>query len=271
MKTAYRWLRLSGLVALLTPVVATAQLIEVKDLESGDIVETLEPGDSLTLEPGDEIRLIMSVEARGRTRYPQTEYWEGQPGGGCARITNANVENANVTIHAGGGNCRAEQIGFRILEDVPGELEGYVTIRVEEDDEEEWDDEEDSAPSRDNYGRDWATDITAALYQGILLREMDSSGGRDYSNRIRRGGYLAVVQIAQEIARSEESRVDIYERGVTNRQRLSALYEHLLDLDTEEVDDDAWSDDLRRINEGRLSDLVGDMVRSRRFRELHEL
>jgi hypothetical protein len=164
-----------------------------------------------------------------------------------------------------GTGSRSERIGYRILEDVRGQLEGSVTIVVEEDEEEE------AAPSRGGYHNDWAREITNTLYRAILMRDMDEAGGRGYSDRIRHGGYSTVVQIAQEMARSEESRVRIYERQVTNRQRLEALYENLLDLSPDDVDDQDWADDLRRLNDGRIAEVVGDMVRSARFREVQDL
>jgi hypothetical protein len=257
-------------LALLAPLAVAAQEIQVKDVESGEIIDTVGPGGTITLSEGDEVRLIMSVQAKGRTYYPQTEYWEGQPNGGAVKITRASVENANATIEAVAGG-RSEAIGYRILEDVRGRLEGSVTIRVEaeEDDEEE-------APARGSqggggYGNDWARGITNTLYQAILMRDMDEQGGRGYADRIRRGGYSTVVQVAEEMARSEESRIRIYDRQVTNRQRLEALYENLLDESSDDVDEEDWAADLRRLSDGRVADVVSEMVRSARFREVQDL
>ncbi len=266
MKMRNRVLSFACGLALLAPLTIVAQQIQVKDVESGEIIETVGPGGTITLSEGDEVRLIMSVEAKGRTYYPQTEYWEGQPNGGAVKITRASVENANATIEAVAGG-RSENIGYRILEEVRGRLEGSVTIRVEAEEEE--------APARGSqgggYSNDWAWEITNTLYQAILMRDMDEQGGRGYADRIRRGGYSTVVQIAQEMARSEESRIRIYDRQVTNRQRLEALYENLLDLSSDDVDEEDWAQDLRRLNDGRIADVVGDMVRSARFREVQDL
>lgn len=135
MKLTFRAMIIAGSLALLAPLAVAAQQIQVKDLESGDIIETVGPGETITLYPGDEVRLIMSVHYNGRTYYPQTEYWEGVPSGGAVRITRASVENANATIKAGAAG-HWEKIGYRILEDVGGRTEGSVTIEVVEDDEE---------------------------------------------------------------------------------------------------------------------------------------
>lgn len=264
MRMKDRVLSFACALALLGPLTIAAQEIQVKDLDTDEIIDTVGPGGTITLAEGDHVRLIMTVNAKGRTYYPQTEYWEGQRNGGAVRITRASVENANATVEAVASG-RSETIGYRILEDVRARTEGSVTIRVEDDEEEE-------ASSGGGYGGggDWASEMTNTLYQAILLRDMDAEGGRGYSDRIRRGGYSTVVQIAQEMARSEESRVRIYERQITNRQRLQSLYENLLGLDPDDVDDEDWAEDLHRLNDGRIADVVSDMVRSSRFREYQE-
>ena len=265
MRMRDRVLSFACALALLAPLTIAAQEIQVKDLDTDEIIDTVGPGGTITLSEGDRVRLIMSVNAKGRTYYPQTEYWEGQRNGGAVRITRASVENANATVEAVASG-RSETIGFRILEEVRGRLEGSVTIRVEHEEE-----TSSGGGHGGGYGGDWAREITNTLYQAILLRDMDEEGGRGYSDLIRRGGYSTVVQIAQEMARSEESRVRIYERQVTNRQRLESLYENLLGLDPDEIDDEDWADDLRRLNDGRIADVVSDMVRSSRVREYHDL
>lgn len=265
MRMRDRVLSFACALALLGPLTIVAQEIQVKDLDTDEIIDTVGPGGTITLSEGDRVRLIMTVHAKGRTYYPQTEYWEGQRNGGAVRITRASVENANATVEAVAGG-RSEAIGYRILEDVRARIEGSVTIRVESEE----DHEESSGGGYGNSG-DWAREITDTLYQAILMRDPDEQGWRGYSDRIRRGGYSTVVQVAQEMARSEESRVRIYERQINNRQRLESLYENLLGLDPDEIDDEDWTEDLRRLNDGRIADVVSDMVRSSRFREYQDL
>lgn len=266
MRMRDRALSFACALALLAPLTIAAQEIQVKDLDTDEIIDTVGPGGTITLSEGDRVRLIMTVHAKGRTYYPQTEYWEGQRNGGAVRITRASVENANATVEAVAAG-RSEAIGYRILEDVRARIEGSVTIRVESEE----DDEASSGGGYGGGGGDWAREITNTLYQAILMRDMDESGGRGYSDRIRRGGYSTVVQVAQEMARSEESRVRIYERQINNRQRLESLYENLLGLDADEIDDEDWTEDLRRLNDGRIADVVTDMVRSSQFREYQDL
>ncbi len=267
MKIDFRALSVAAALSLLAPLAAAAQTIEVKDLDTDEIVQSVGPGGTITLNRGDRVRLIMSVTHRNRTYYPQTEYWEGQPNGGSVRITRASVENANATVEAVTAG-RSENIGYRILEDVRGRLEGSITIRVV--DQAQQGSYPGGGSQGGGYSNDWVRELTRALYQGILMREMDEPGGRGYMDRIRRGGYSAVVQIAQEIARSEESRVRVYERA-NNQQRLLALYENLLGMESDDIDEEDWNNDLRRLNQGRISDVVSDMVRSEWFREYQEL
>lgn len=269
----FRSLSFAAALAALFPLALSAQTvrIEVKDLDTDEILGTVQPGGSFTLSEGDRVRLIMTAQGRGRTLYPQTEYWEGEPRGGCVRITRASVENANATVEVFGSGGRSERIGYRILEDVglpDRSLEGSITLRIEDEEEETYG--RGSAPAPAPSGS-WARDLTNTLYRAILLRDMDEQGGRGYADRISRGGYSTVVQIAEEMARSEESRIRIYQRQVTNQQRLLALYEHLLDMDSDEIDEEEWDEDLHLLNDGRIAEVVGAMVRSRRFREVQDL
>ena len=74
------------------------------------------------------------------------------------------------------------------------------------------------------------------------------------------------------MAGSDESRVRVYERAdVNNEKRLLALYQNLLGMNQSQIDSYQWSTDLRRVNEGRIVDVVLDMVRSDRFQDRHDL
>ncbi|MFL6193304.1 MAG: hypothetical protein ACJ75H_03985 [Thermoanaerobaculia bacterium] len=137
MTTKLRSWSCAAALALLSPLALSAQvLIQVKDLESGEIIGSVRPGGSFTVYEGDEVRLIMSVAGRGgRTLYPQTEFWEGQPNAGCIRITRASVENANATVKAVCSG-RSESISYEIVEDIgldDGWMEGSITLRVSDE------------------------------------------------------------------------------------------------------------------------------------------
>ena len=111
--------------------------------------------------------------------------------------------------------------------------------------------------------------IVGALYKGILMRDMDS-GAQTFIDQVARDGYQGVVNSAVQIANSEESRIRVYERtNVSLDQRLSNLYRALLDWNSSDVSRQTWDNDLQRMRDGRIADVVRDMVGSTRFRQLY--
>lgn len=277
MRATYKTLTLAAIVALLLPLAVVAQnardvRIVVKDLDSDQEIGSILPGGSFTLREGQRVRLIMTAQGRGRTLYPQTEFTESEPGRGWVRVTRTNVENANATLetHRPGNTNRnrAETLRYRITEDIglpTAERQGTVTIRV------------DPAPAagvNPGYpvtGNTRASQLTNVLYRGILLRDMDQAGAQRFIDSIASGGYNELVYVAQQIAQSEESRIRLYEQGHNNQQRLAALYQHLLGMTSSQIDSAQWDADLRRLNDGRIADVVLDMVRSERFQDYHNL
>lgn len=278
----YRGLGLVALVFLLSPLGAFAQKaaqatfgsveIQVKDLATDQIISTVRPGGTVTLQEGQKVRLILAALPTGQARpyYPETEFKEMEPGRGRVRVTRTSVENASATIEIVDPNnsnrSRTESIQYRIVEDVNvpnGQREGSVTIRVEP--------AAASAPIG-SAPAPTARELTNLLYRGILLRDLDESGAASYISRIENGGYPALVEVAQEIARGEESRVRVYERtGATNQQRLDALYLNLLNLSGTQIDSAELDTNMRLISGGQMEVLVTNLVRSQRFLDLHAL
>ncbi|HEX6865181.1 MAG TPA: hypothetical protein VF414_20290, partial [Thermoanaerobaculia bacterium] len=120
--------------------------------------------------------------------------------------------------------------------------------------------------------RQQARDLTNRLYQGILMRNLDETGARGHIDSIAKGGYPALIQVAERIAESDESRIAVYEReGVCNQQRLLSMYKNLLGLSASQIDREQWEEDLRRMNAGDIDAVVTGMVRSPRFQQLHNL
>lgn len=108
--------------------------------------------------------------------------------------------------------------------------------------------------------------VTRALYRGILLREPDpgAAGGHD---DIARNGYDGVRRVATNIANSPESRVRLYEeRGVSNVQRLDAIYRELLGWSRADVGRDRWESDFAEVERGNIAGVVDAIVRSQQFR-----
>jgi hypothetical protein len=284
--TTYRVWGLIALLVLLSPLAVFAQKsaraqgpyhdveIQVKDLNSDQVIGTIQPGGTFTLTEGQKVRLIMTAIHPGQGKgpyYPETQFTETEPGRGWVRVTRTNTENANATLEVvrpdNTNRNRTETLRYQITENVgiPNNLrQGTVTIRVEP---------VSAASGSAPYTSDGsARGLTNLLYRAILLRDMDPSG-QPYVDRIARGGYAELIKIADEIARSEESRFQVYTRGerLTQEQRLTALYRNLLNMNSNQVDREQWSYDLRRLEEGKIADVVRDMVRSDRFQDVHDV
>ena len=245
-------------------------VIIVKDIDSKEEIGSVEPGGAIILPAGSHVRLIMTALPTGRARgplYPDTVFRDTSAGG--VTITRSNVENstADLVLNRTKAGSRTETIRYRITESwVPAALRtGSFNIHI--------------APPFTSYdhsagtslrgavpGRSRAGELTRMLYEAILLREPDP-GAAGTVEAIAGGGYDSLTREAVNIANSEESRIRLYDQGTTNEQRLAALYRNLLDLSPGEVDRAQYYSDLRRLNDGRIADVVWDLVNSDRFRD----
>jgi hypothetical protein len=280
----------AAVVALIGPFAAQAQggrdaysdvRIVVKDLSNNEEIGEIAPGGSFNLPEGSKVRLIMRLYTprqggvSARPIYPRTQFTEERPGRGGVRITATNEANANATLeilpaNGNSGNSgnsrrqRSELIRYQITDSqgqIPDRLEkGSFIINVGTASNQN----QDAASRR-------AEELTRVLYRGILLREPDQ-GARTTINNIQRGGYNALVQAAVGIADSDESRIRLYEKeGVCGEKRLLSLYKNLLGIESSQVDRRQWDANLRRMNNGELSRVVEEMVRSDRFRSRYSL
>lgn len=272
------WIR-AGLVAALfvstmDPLAAADEgfgeiRIAAKDLNSQEVVAEIAPGETLELVEGSTVRLILSASKGGRTIYPPVEITEDRQGGGGVRITKTRVENSNATIQVvpvrNQRGRRIETLRYAIQNDqrVPRNLwHGSFRIAVVTL-------EETTAAVDPGLGASWAGQMTTLLYRAVLLRDPDPDAAST-TQAITARGYLGVIEQAESIAGSEESRIRIYQRGdVTNERRLIALYEQLLGLQSSQIDRADWDHDLRRLGSGQIADVVSEMVRSERFRDQH--
>lgn len=288
MKNTYRAWSLVAVLLLLCPLAVFAQArnfnaqgpyqdvqIQVKDLESEEIIATVRPGGTVTLREGQRVRLIMTANLPGQRGlvYPETEFTEADAGRGWVRVTRTNVDNANATLRIvrprGATGTRTETLSYRIVESLgvggmPDSLrQGTINVRVEP---------AAASGSSPAATRQQARDLTNKLYQAILMRNLDETGARTHIDNIANGGYPALIQVAERIAESDESRIRVYERqGVCNEQRLLSLYKNLLGLSAEQIDREQWERDLARMRDGQLDAVVVGMVRSPRFQQLHNL
>ncbi|HET9228240.1 MAG TPA: hypothetical protein VFR31_16300 [Thermoanaerobaculia bacterium] len=290
MKNTHRSWSLVAVLLLLCPLSVFAQVsrlnaqgtyedvqIQVKELGSERIIATVQPGGTLTLREGQRVRLIMTTDRPGRGEelyYPETEFTEANPGRGWVRVTRTNVDNANATLNivrpsGATSRTRTETLRYRIVENLgvggmPDSLrEGSINIRVEP---------AASSGSTPAATRQQARDLTNKLYQAILMRNLDEAGARSHIDSIATRGYPALVEVAERIAESDESRISVYEReGVCNEQRLLSLYKNLLGLSANQIDREQWDRDLVRLRDGQIDAVVVGMVRSPRFQQINNL
>jgi hypothetical protein len=123
---------------------------------------------------------------------------------------------------------------------------------------------------RSAWSGERARDLTRALYEGILMRDLDP-GASGTIDAVRNGGYNALVDAAVSIANSNESRYAIPGRGVTAEQRLDSMYRSLLGVSRDQADPNTWRTDLRALNDGRIAQVAEGIVRSDRFRAHYNL
>ena len=238
--------------------------VVVRDIAAQTDICTVQPGGTISVPAGSKVRLIMTAIPTGARQalYPATTYTDQSQGG--VQITRSNADNATADLAVGPakGN-RTQAIGFQIQEDwVPANLRsGTIHLRITP---------ADSVAGSDlgggsSVGNSRAEQVTRMLYRGILMRDPDS-GAQGTTDSIASGGYDAMVRAAVGIANSPESRYRIPSQNVSSEDRLASLYQNLLGLSPDRVERAQYENDLRRINQGHLPDVVSDMVQSDRFR-----
>lgn len=290
MRIASRTFHAAAVVALLCPLLAipaaaqsqnrpnigSVQIL-IRDIATRQEIARVDPGQTVTLPEGARVRINLMALPTGSARgplYPATEFTDTGKGG--TRITRSSQENAaaDLEVVATRNYNRVETIRYRVTEDwVPAKLRtGSFSIRVAG-----------NAPNTSgastggwsnapggawtgNWTGDQALQLTTALYQAILMRSLDE-GASGTAESIRREGFEGLVRAAVGIANSEESRSRIYrDRQVSNEQRLTSLYRHLLGLEPSQVSRTQWESDLRRMEGGQIAQVVEDLLRSDRFR-----
>lgn len=253
---------------------ANVQIAEIRilvsDADTRQELGVVRPGETIEIAEGTRIRMGLQAVPTNRNQkpfFPRTNFRETRQGG-AVFFQRVNQEGGSVVAEVvrpksvGKGQDR-EVVHYEILDAiaVPANLKrGHFTIEVDPD------------PATGPivaHPANRAHQLTNLLYRAILLRDLDEAGARGTVESIERGGYNAVVDAARTIAGSEESRIRIYERNVTNEQRLLALYRDLLGLESAQIDRDEWEANLRRIADGRIVDVVEGMVRSETFRLRH--
>jgi hypothetical protein len=106
------------------------------------------------------------------------------------------------------------------------------------------------------------------LYRGILLRDPDNFSG---VARLQRDGYPTLLELARELAESDESAIRVYAKGACNEQRLLSLYRHLWGVNESQIPRDQWERYLDMMQDRRFDDVVMAFVDSNAFLDHHKL
>lgn len=241
--------------------------IAVVDPRTGDELTVVSPGQEIVVAPGEELTLrVFEPNAdRRHDRRPLAATFGFGPTETPLQIVSTSSERGEVIVRLNPTTAGQRwHVGYKLADRIqlsdPALQLGRVLVRVAGPGVR-------SITGIQSTGRGYysADTVIAALYRGTLLRDPDpgSAGARD---EIAQKGYEAVLRVAPGIANSEESRSRLYQNGVTNSQRLEALYRELLGLRRTDVSREQWSNDLAQLDRGNIAGVVETMVRSEQFR-----
>jgi hypothetical protein len=244
--------------------------IAVVDPSSGNELTVVSPGQEIVIAPGEELtlRVFEPNPDRRHDRRPLAATFGFGPTETPLQIVSTSPERGEVIVRLNPtGAGQRWHVGYKLADRIqladPSLQLGRVLVRVAGPGTA-------SITGNQSYGTGFysrsADDIVAAIYRGILLRDPDSgaAGARD---DVARNGYDAVLRVAPGIANSEESRVRVYQdKGVSNSQRLEALYRELLGMRRSDVSREQWDSDLAQLERGNIAGVVDAIVRSQQFR-----
>src|SRR5688500_12637589 len=236
--------------------------ISVVDPASGREVDLIERGEDLQLRLGQEVRLELVDPSVARRQWNVPGSFELLRGNTGLELRRENAAQGTVLLRARApqaGDARGEEIGWRVRDNVrtAGDNLRWGRLHVEILDE----------AVQEGSGSAWqatADRTVAALYHAILLRGPDS-GATGYRDTIARDGLTGARRVAREIADSRESEVGVYEKGSCNQARLLEMYEHLLGIDPNRVDQRRWREQLQRLERGDVAGVVDELVQTREF------
>lgn len=235
--------------------------------DTHDEIAQIQLGDTLEIAAGESVLLRLYVprgHGPGDQRYYLPARFYVAEGGG-AELSEVDEAKGSCVLTASKKGREAEvryELGEGIEVARPFLAEGRFKVAVKAPA---------AAPPPLRPDVTKAEDMVGRLYRGILMRDakLEKPESREWVDRVARGGYPELVEVAEEIVASEESQVKVVERGNSQGDRLLAIYRELLDLEPSEVDRYQWRDHLEMMVEGDVTAVVMDIVRSPEFRRVH--
>jgi hypothetical protein len=258
-------------LAAQTPDTVQSVRIAVVDPQTGDELAILAPGQEINLSPGEELmlRLFEPNPDRRHDRRPLSATFGFGPTETPLQIVRTSPERGEVVVRLAADTPVGQRwhVGYKLADRLVlgsgAQQLGRVLVKVTSPGVA-------SVTGRSYYPYGQATtrptgSVVDVLYRAILLRDPDP-GAQGYVDDVYRHGYDAVLRVAVDIANSQESRIKLHEQGVTNAQRLDALYGQLLGWSRSDVSREQWYRDLSELDRGNLAGVVDSMVRSEQFR-----
>ncbi|HET9767143.1 MAG TPA: hypothetical protein VFS60_09860 [Thermoanaerobaculia bacterium] len=247
--------------------------IAVVDPTTGNELAVLTPDQEITLIPGEEVllRAFEPIASRRSDRRPLAATFGFGPAQAGLQVVSSSPERGEAIVRLDGATeGQRLHVGYKLADRLTlasRDLQlGRILVRVAAPGATSVTGAQHSIWTDRGQFSQPADAVVAAFYRGILLRDPDpgAAGARD---DIARNGYDGVRRVASNIANSEESRVRLYDSGVSNTRRLDALYGHLLGWNRADVGRDRWEGDLRELDRGNLAGVVDAIVRSQQFRD----
>lgn len=232
------------------------------------------PGEGFRIQPGQ--RLVIRAVGNARTNermFPEVRYFV-VAGADSIALADARQKMGTVAVDAlSSSRGQNAVIGYQILGNTVLDgvaRDGRLEVQVDGPGGNSRIGALGTSAWPGDFNRNTANTMVRDLYRGILLREPDDSAV-SWLDRIERGGYLGLVEVAQAIAVSEESRVDVYQRAGSNEQRLAALYRHLLGREPSQVARSAWDRGLQLLSDRHYSELVTELLGQPEFFDRYRL
>ena len=211
-------------------------------------------GGQLVIAPGDQRHIRAAADGASGRVYPSVTYRivDGRDWLSLAD-EHPSMGTVRVDARAGVGAGRSGLIEWTVASGFAprdGVTRGTIAVR--------------SGTSSSQAVARSASAIVTDLYRGILLRDPDT-GAQGFINTVDRNGVNGIFRVATDIARSAESTATLAQKGVTNEQRLAALYQHLQGRGRRDISVAEWERHLALLNRREFDTVVTDLLWSDPF------